>query len=541
MGIACMFAPALTMAQDAAVPADPEDEIAAAVLQTIPDGTRIALRPLRGPDSNLTETVARGLYEEILEGLYGESGGRHTVLSRERLDEVYQSCEEFYTCGDMAARLEAARADVEVICTTSPREGGLAVSCAAVTLSTTTIVGHGRGEFPLDEIGRGQDWPLAVTDIANQIDRAVEVPGGIGHAVVIDQRAGNQTDFGTLLSNRLVLELSGRFDRRARTDYSEARARAQLGYDDAVLPERPAYTVHGVLWHVGPERLSLLVELRHGDRTVALGGAEIDPASVMDGELMGSEPDGGFFTAVGEAVVSSRLDRASALRAARNLARARVVAQALGRGDPTIHEVVTEADAASLLANTLTHAIPYDESFEAVSPQGSGERVAVRLEARVRPLGSVIRPSVRARLEQSVYRTGEFMRLELDADARTYVGVFSWDALNRVARVYPAGNQAQFTMGAGERLRLPHASENRQLASAPLPGTAGAPNPEDHEMFLVLTSTTPIDFSNLGGAIGSSAAETADAAIDGTAFFQALSDMDLSRMALIPLSYQVTQ
>jgi len=274
---------------------------------------------------------------------------------------------------------------------------------------------------------------------------------------------------------------------------------------------------------------------------VALGAADIDTASVMDGALLEDHSETGYFSAVGEAVVSSRLDRASALRAARNLARARVVAQALGQGDPPIHEVVTEADAASLLANTLAHGLSFDETFEIADPQGAGERVAVRLDARVRSLGGVITPSVRATLEQSVYRTGEYMRIGMEADARTYIGIFSWDALNRVARVYPDGDQAQFTMGAGEMLRLPHASENRQLASAPLPGTSSAPNLEDHEMFIVLTSTTPIDFSNLGPSIGASASETAAAAIDGTAFFQALSNMDLSRMAVIALPYQVTQ
>ena len=57
-----------------------------------------------------------------------------TVLARERLHEVYGSLEEFYQ-GDIKSMLQAAQADVEIICKASPVAEGVTLACGAVDLN----------------------------------------------------------------------------------------------------------------------------------------------------------------------------------------------------------------------------------------------------------------------------------------------------------------------------------------------------------------------------------------------------------------------
>ena len=521
----------------------PAVRLAAGLLDTIPPGTRLALRPLDPRDTGLPRAVGARLYESVLNAVVGAAAGRGTdVLARERLHEVYSTLEEFYQ-GDVASMLQAARADVEIICKASPVADGVNLSCGAVDIAETLTLAHAMARFPLERAAA--PYSLAVAEIARRLaDGAPEV-GPVERVMLMDASIGARGDLGAYLGQRLEGEVIRRMAERARREGNEARVAAVLGTAPDASGALPRYRLRGNLWRLDGERVRVEMRLVHRGRNLLAAGADIALASLPPTLAAGAAVGGGtgagtagrMYEAVAEAVVSDRLDRSSALRAAGNLARARVVALALGLPPPGVTEVTSEEDAVAAFAGFLDAGLPVDEAFRNVRPEGGSggaERVAVRLVARVVPVGSVIRPAVRARLEHAVYRAMEPMRIEIRSEEAAHLGVFAWGADDRVVRLYPRG-ASRLAVGGGETLDLPRRGEGRLLsAPLPLPG-----NREDHEAFVVVASPRPIDFGALARAAGASFAETMNVAVEGSAFLAALAAQDPARMAVIWLPYQV--
>ena len=246
------------------------------------------------------------------------------------------------------------------------------------------------------------------------------------------------------------------------------------------------------------------------------------------------DPGAERFQAKVRAVVSGGLDRAGATRAMRNLARARVVARALGLPPPSIDVVRTEADGVRALTGTLDHGIPVDERFSGPRPDGSGGLEA-ELEARVVRVGDEGRPRVEASLGRSEFRAGKPIEITLSAGEAVHAAVFAWGADDRIVRLYPNPKAPALMLEAGSRVTLPRAGE-RRILSAPMPGNA-----EDHEAFLVLAGGGRPAFDGLAGLAGQTVEETMQAGnVPGAAFFDALARLDTSRLVLIVLPYRVT-
>ena len=92
-------------------------------------------------------------------------------------------------------------------------------------------------------------------------------------------------------------------------------------------------------------------------------------------------------------------------------------------------EVTSEEDTVATFTGFLDAGLPVDERFWEVRAEddaGGAARVAVRLAARVVPVGDLIRPAVRARLEHAVYRAMEPMRIEIRSEEAAHLGVFAW-------------------------------------------------------------------------------------------------------------------
>lgn len=531
-----LFGTAFAALLPGAAMADPALDLGAALLSTVPAGHRVALRPLRGPDSVLDPATARTLYEEVLTGLFAAAQARHTILPRERLSQVYETCEEFFTCGDLATRLEAARADVEVQCAAAPRADAVALYCSAIHIETATTAGRGNAVFPRAGLAPGLTWSDAATDTARQLDAAMSVPGDIARVTVIDQRSGRQTPLGQLIGSRLRADLARRMTVRLAETEAEAAARAQLGGDDTV-PNTPRYTLRGVLWAAGPARMVLSVEALHDERVAAMAQADLDRAA-LPADL--TETGGGAVdadTVRGEALVSAALDARAAFRAARNLARARRIAQAIGLPAPPLTRVATEAEAAVVLAEALAHGIPFGERFESLATPLEQARIAVDLTARVRALTGT--GQLDAALDRAIYAAGAPIRLTLDARTALHIGVFAWGADNAVVRLYPTP-QAALHLSAGEARTLPQASERRRIASAPLPAGPDMPaNREDHELILVVAAPTPIDFAALAPLAGATLAETQTRAVAATEFLHAVATLPQQGLVLRALPFQV--
>ena len=187
---------------------------------------------------------------------------------------------------------------------------------------------------------------------------------------------------------------------------AEAAANTALGDGQASGSDVPRYRLRSELRRLDNQRFRVDARLLLGERKLIADGADVAIASVP-AELTASLSRGDGvpeptrrYEAVAEAVVSERLDAASARRAARNLARARVIAQALGLDAPAVDEVRTEADAVAALGEYLSKGLPVDEQFHDLGVD-DGWRIGVRLAAKV---GVVSRPAVTAKLQKTVLR-----------------------------------------------------------------------------------------------------------------------------------------
>ena len=271
----------------------------------------------------------------------------------------------------------------------------------------------------------------------------------------------------------------------------------------------------------------------HQWHTVASAQVEVPEGVFPPGVVR--DPGAKRFRAKARAVTSDELDRAGATRAMRNLARARVVARALGLPPPSIDVVRSEADGVRALSGTLDHGIPADERFSGPWPDGSGGLEA-ELEARVVRVGDEGRPKVEASLDGNEFRAEEPIGITLSAEEAVHAAVFAWGADNQVVRLYPNAEAPDLALEAGSRVTLPRAEEGH-IQSAPMPGNA-----EDHEAFIVLAGGGRPAFDGLAGLVGETVEETMQAGnVSGAAFFDALARLDTSRLALIVLPYRVTR
>ena len=359
-----------------------------------------------------------------------------TVLTRERLRKVYDTLDEF-DLGDTASMLRAAQADIEVICEPFPFAAGVTLSCGAVDLDSTVHVAHAEAQFAIERPVWRLD--LAVTDIAGRLAHRAPDAGAIGRVRLTDASVGHgSTDLGAHVAGLLEAEVLRLMADRARREGNAARAAAVLATAPEASGETPRYRLTGTLRSLGGERMRLEVRLAHEHRTLLAAGADIAVSSLPPRLVEGQAGAGGttpvagrMYEAVAVAVVSGRLDRDSARRAARNLARARVVSQALGLPPPPVTEVRTEADAVVALGGLLDAGLPVGERFSQVhleDDSGREERVAVRLAARVVPLGSLIHPAVTARLDRAVYKAMDPIGIEIRSEEKAYLGVFAWGA-----------------------------------------------------------------------------------------------------------------
>ena len=538
-GALSLAAPAL--AANPAAPPPPEARLAAELLERIPPGTRIALRPLDPRDTGLPRAVGGRIYESVLNAIVRLAGDRITVLARERLHEVYASLDEFQG-GGIEELLRAARADIEIICKASPLADGVTLSCGAVDLVDTVTVAHAVARFALERAVAPLE--IAIARIAERLVEGAPDAGPVDRVTLLESATGAQSDLGAYLAGHLEDALTRRMAQRARREGNEARIAAVLHSAPEESGEVPRYRLKGMIWRLDDERFRLETRLHRAHQRVAGAAADVALASLPLGLATGAASGAGSgvapgrtFEATAQAVVSAHLDHAGALRAARNLARGRVVAQALDLAPPGVAEVRTEADAIAAFEGVLDVGLPVDERFREVRAEddaGGEERVAVHLAARVVPVGTLIRPAVSARLGHTVYRAMEPISIEVRSEEAVHLGVFAWGADNRVVRLYPR-KRSRLTARAGETLVLPRPGEGRIL-SAPLPAPG---NREDHEALVVVAAPRPLDFAALAPEAGASLSGTLGRAVDGSRFFAALATQDPARMAVIWLPYQV--
>lgn len=506
------------------------DCLAAALIEKIPEGESIALFPFGPPQTSIPEEVADRLYDRILVAMSGVSKGRHQFVGRDRNDELWSIAQTERMRSDFEAFWQERRVQVTVQCEDRGlRDQGIELSCVAFPvgegsrLSGDVIV---RALFLVPRPYFPYDYTMAALghDLAGKAPAPKEVTG----VFVLDQ-SGERTAFTEDIGERTRAVVGERFAARRRDLQAQVNAETALGTgggETAAL--HGGYELRGRIAWMDERFVRVSLSLWDGLRKVATESTLVERdwlPSTLVGPLR--------YSASARAVVSRRLGKESAMRAVKNLARARVVAEAIGMEPPKIDEIRSEAHGVEALHQTLDQAIPVDEQFSDPVEDGDGGW-EVTLNARVVAVGTTVDPKLEAKLVKDELRAMEELRIGLSAQEAVHVAVFAWGADNRVVRIYPNTRTQDLRVPAGGQLRLPRQGETPILV-APLPGNAA-----DHEAIIVVAAGEPMDFDRLAPSAGESVKETREASVPGGRFFDRLADLDLSRAALTVLPYRVT-
>lgn len=513
----------------------PADCLARQLISTIPTGEKIALRPFLPKETGIPAETGKRLYDNILTALFGASGGKHKIIGRDRMERIWKIWEAQFI-GDFAKFIEQNRASVEIVCNVASHGTGLELSCTGIPIGKNKSVAAAAAAqqvFPLKQERFQIEHGLA--EIARRLAALAAGTDRAGRALIFDNRSDQQSELTGFLGGRVKLFFNRRQAARRKLCDRERNAQEVLqSVDGTRCGKADLYILRGRLWWPDTRTVELQLSLVDGKDSVAEEWVKIDRQTLPARYL---PPDGArqaFYTATAKAVISPNLDRKSAMRAAHNLARARVVAQALGIRAPAVKEILTEADGIFALVNSLNHGIPVEERF---SSRVDDSRIKVELQARVRKIGSRVRPALKAKLERSLVRAFEPLTIKLAAEETIHVALFAWGADNRVVRLYPNTAMPDLVIRGGESLTLPRAGEDRIL-SAPLPVHG---NIADHEAFIVVASGKALDFEKLARRAGDSLAATAKVAVTGAVFFDRLATLDLSHLSVIFLPYQVSK
>ncbi len=509
------------------------ERLAAALLASVPRGKALAVRPFTEAETGLPQDVADQLYDKLLNSLFAASRGRHELREREDLKALFSSAAEF-SDAKIKELLEAARADVDVLCDVTPNLHGVQLSCSATDILEATIVGRGDALVQV-QAANVQPFAPALIGLATDMWPYITDMGSISSEGIRDQQTGALTTLGAHVADRLIVQFNARFAE------AELKRKRDRDFQEAIAPgdETEAalrdYRLSGVIWTLDKDLIEITAKVKWQNRVVATRSARVALATVPKSLRAGTSANGEFFEAIGEAVISARLDREAAARAARNLARARVIAQAIGVSGPTATEVTDEADAATLI-QFLSYGIPKNERSTPMPTGGARNRIAVSLRAQVVPVGSSAAPAISASLNKPVYRAMEPISIEVSSPVTAHLGIFAWGADNMVVRVYPNAAIPDVVIEPDRTVVFPLPGEQVTIRSAPVP-VAG--NREDHEAFIVVASAAPINFRSMAEAAGGSLDETMQFAVPAPQFLSALGRSDLTKTRVLFLPYQV--
>ncbi len=510
--------------------------LARQLISTIPPNEKIALRPFLPKETSIPAETGKRLYDDITKALFDASGGHHKIIGRGKMDQIWKIWEAQFI-GDFAKFIEQSRASVEIVCNVAPHSVGIELSCSAFPIGKDKAVAAlavARQAFPLKPERFQMEHGLA--DIARRLSESARGEDRVGSVVILNNKTGQQSELTAMIGGQARISFNKlQADRRLICERDKLAKEVLQSADGKICSDSERYVFRGKLWWLDDKTVELELSLSSGAGNIADERVRIDRQSLPERFLKRDNVERAFYNATAVAFISRNLDRDSAERAARNLARARVVAQALGIRAPSVKEIRTEADGVFTLGESLNHGIPVEERFAA--PRIDGDRLEVDLQARVLKVGSTIRPAVKARLERVLIRSMEPLRIVLAAEETVHLAVFSWGSDNKVVRLYPTRKLPDLVMRGGERLTLPRDGED-SIISAPLPVPG---NVADHEALIVLAAGTALDFEKLAKPAGGSLSATADVAVTGALFFDRLAKLDLSRLAVIFLPYQVSK
>ena len=514
------------------------DCLAGALIRDIPLGETIALVPFGPPNTNIPRRVAEGLHDGINSALYRKSNRRHKLVSRKLRDEIWRFYQSEREKSDYQAFWKDRRVSVIIHCQDrGPRAGGLALHCVASGVGEKSrlkgdVIGPST-VLPVED--RWFHYRYTLTRLGLELADKKTRPGEISKVFIVDGALGQPTALSRDVGRELQVIIEERLRSRRELLKNRAGMKAVLGRDDKTASTTGSvYELRGEVAWMSDKAARLSARLVDPATGENLRTARVDlerswlPENLRKRTL-------GYYTATARAVESGRLDAQSAKLAVKNLARAMVVAKALGVSGPGIKEIRMEADGVRALRHALRHGVPKDERFGGPRREGD-DRWRTKLRARVVKLGAAARPAFTARLAKDEVRAGEDIRIEMSTKTKKnlHVAAFAWGADGTVFRLYPHPYERNPRIPANGRLALPRDSRC-PITSAPLPGKRAS-----HEAVVVLASYERLAFEKLAPSFCyDDKSEKPGKPVSGEVFLNALAGLDLSRAGIAVLPYRV--
>lgn len=504
----------------------------------IPRGERIALVPFGPPNTSIPPDVAERLHDSIKSALYQSSARRHEFVDKRLGREIWRFYQSERDDSEYRAFWRERRVSVIVQCRDrGPAEGGLAIHCVASRIGDNSKL---RGDVigpptVLPVRARWFSYGYALTRLGLALTSPKVEPGRVRRVAVTDRDKEQETGLTRAVGRQLRAIVEERFRTRRDLTRRQAERKAGMGLDgDSAGQDGTGYELHGEFawlnedmaqlhaWLLDPLRKERVIESRVGFERQWL------PESLFRRKSP-------YFTVSARATVSGGLGKAHAKHAARNLARARLVADALGIEPPPIGEIRTGGDGIMALRHALQHGIPAEERFSELWRDGeNGWKTELR--ARVVKPGTVVRPALTAALASDSVRAWEPIRIRLSARDSVHIAAFAWAPDGSVFRLYPHYAEPSPVVPENGRLTLPR-DRRCPIESAPLPDQSAS-----HEAIIVIGSDKRLGVEDLAPPF----CHDPDAGVpakpvSGDAFLRGLSKLDLGHATLSVLPYVVTR
>lgn len=496
---------------------------------------RLAIRPFRPDEIDLPEYVASSMNDAVEAAIVEAGSGTVTLITRENLREVWAEASEFRNA-ELNDLVRNAGADVLMTGRLDPAGNGVQLSYKAIdvrpgrtgqTLGMTAephvlaVNIEAIGARPMDQ---------ALVNGARELAHRLAGAGALSGGETRFQPIGESSQFGTYALTHFLDALQPQLREALR------RTAGQQSVTGEAAPPPPPSIIRLVATAMELDswvEVDFSVETPDGS-TIASRTVRILKSSIPARFLPLDQGPRGALRAVGEAVPNARFDKDAALRAARALARARIIAQATGGSLAGAPRLATDLVEGAWALQAITGGVTYDEVWEVSYPE-RGKRVRAALTARVEPLGNGRPdvPAVQAKLSASVIPSMKPFSLVLRADRPAALAVFGWTADDRVLRLYPFGPQRALQLEAGREMTLPGAGEEPFMA-APRPGVAA-----DFEAIIVIASRDPLDYESLAREAGTTVEESLARAVPIQDFFASLARQGPHAISMRLLPYQV--
>lgn len=507
------------------------DRLARQILTGIKPPARLAIRPLGKGRSGLPVEIADRLDGEVLAAVRRAAPRGVVLVARSDLAAAWGEAIEFAD-RNVQDLLREARADILIIGEATALRSGLELSYRAVSLKdgmTGRVVSAPRpimAESPdldLDDLRFHQTLWRTADELALAAASMV-APGDAGKVVDVVAGGGGGA-FADHVRNLARGRMQDLLGRRLTTVAAPLNApppgRTVLHLSLEILDQGDAVSITYKLNGPG------VAESRVARLETALIPVHFLPLT-RDGGKVGS----GMFQARGGAWSNQELSSGQTGAAARALARARVIASALGLAMPISKDVGTAQEMVAL-RRMMERGIPYDEVWVSDVTGADGD-VAVNLRALVRAVGGPSSPSIGIAFAGADLKAGQTLKLLISAKRRTaHVAVFSWDGDDGVQRLYPAGGTTAIRVESGRTLALPPALGPEYGVVPPLGQKVAV------ESLIVLASAVPFETAGLGTIPRAIGRASPFQARPVSRFLDALARMDLEVMKLRILDYRV--